>query len=249
MPYIRRISAADAVDAGYPDYLAVMPVGIESATVVSGYLGDGAHPPLHVHDVDQFFFVVSGSAIMWLAHDAHETKPGELIYIPAGYPHGSSNDSGATEHHLEIMVPGVRPGAPYLRSVESADAVQLPAVTTYIRSLSDPVTEANDQERRWVLADESTGIHTARITGVEWLGQATADAPASRETDRLIVVTEGRLDTEIAGQPGQAAAESVIVIPAGVPHRIQNASSAPVRYLDIDLQTPAVYAKLADPAS
>jgi len=37
----------------------------------------------------------------------------------------------------------------------------------------------------------------------------------------------------------------VIVIPAGVPYRIWSSSSAPVRYLDIDLQTPAVYAKLA----
>jgi mannose-6-phosphate isomerase-like protein (cupin superfamily) len=37
----------------------------------------------------------------------------------------------------------------------------------------------------------------------------------------------------------------VIVIPAGVPHRVWSLSSAPVRYLDIDLQTPAAYAKLA----
>ena len=67
---------------------------------------------------------------------------------------------------------------------------------------------------------------------------------ASRDTDRLVIVTEGQLNTEIAARPGPAPAEAVIVIPAGVPHRIWS-SSAPVRYLDVDLQTPPAYAKLA----
>jgi mannose-6-phosphate isomerase-like protein (cupin superfamily) len=245
MCYTRRISVTDAVEAGYPNYLAVMPVGIESATVLSGYLGDGAHPPLHIHDVDQFFVVVSGSATMWLAHEAHQTRPGELIYIPAGYPHGSSNDSGSTEHHLEIMVPGVRPGTPYLREVESADAVALPAASPYVRGVSAPATQETDGERRWLLAGESTGIRTAQITAVERTRPGTAGAPASRDLDRLVIVTEGQLDTEIAGRTGQATAEAVVVIPAGVPHRIWSSSPAPVRYLDIDLQVPAVYAKLA----
>jgi mannose-6-phosphate isomerase-like protein (cupin superfamily) len=37
----------------------------------------------------------------------------------------------------------------------------------------------------------------------------------------------------------------VIVIPAGVPHRIWNSSSTPVRYLDADVPAPEAYAKLA----
>lgn len=146
MSYTRRISVADAGSAGYPHYLAGMPVGIESATMVSCYLGDGGHPPLHVHDVDLFFLVLGGSATLRLAHDAHQTKAGELIYIPAGFPHGSENHSGADEHHIELMVPGVRPGDPYLRPVESADAVQLPAASPYIKGISSPATEESDQE-------------------------------------------------------------------------------------------------------
>jgi mannose-6-phosphate isomerase-like protein (cupin superfamily) len=44
----------------------------------------------------------------------------------------------------------------------------------------------------------------------------------------------GQVKTEIAARPGLVPAEAVIVIPAGVPHRIWSSSSAPVRYLDID---------------
>ncbi len=114
MPYTRRISAADAVDAGYPGYRVVMAASPESTTVLAGFLADGGHPPLHTHDVDLFFVVLEGSATVRLGHDNHQARAGEVIYIPAGLPHGSDNHSGRPEHHLEILIPGVRPGSPFL---------------------------------------------------------------------------------------------------------------------------------------
>jgi mannose-6-phosphate isomerase-like protein (cupin superfamily) len=245
MPYIRRISAADAFDTGYPDYRAVIPAGPESATVLAGFLGNGGHPPLHVHDVDLFFVVLAGSAAVRLGHDTHQAKAGQVIYIPAGLPHGSDNQSGADERHLEIMVPGVRPGAPLLRPVKDADEVPLPSTAPVVTSMSGPATQTTGHERRWALAGEATGVRAARITAVERTGPETPAGPESQDNDRLIIVTEGRLDTEIAARSAGVPAEAVIVIPAGVPHRIWSSSAAPVRYLDIDLQAPAAYAKLA----
>jgi len=58
-------------------------------------------------------------------------------------------------------------------------------------------------------------------------------------------VTDGEVNTDIADSPDLVPAEAVVVIPAGVPHRIWSTSSDPVRYLDIELQTPAAYADLA----
>lgn len=95
MPYIRRISAEDAVDAGYPHYQVVMAASPESMTVLAGFLGDGGHPRLHTHDVDLFFVVLEGSTTLRLGRDSHPAKAGEVIYIPAGLPHGSDNQSGA----------------------------------------------------------------------------------------------------------------------------------------------------------
>jgi mannose-6-phosphate isomerase-like protein (cupin superfamily) len=132
MQYTRRISVTDAVDTGYPGYQAVFVASPESVTVLAGFLGNGGHPPLHIHDVDLFYVV-----------------------------------------------------------------------------LGNPGT------------------------------------PASRDNDRLVVVTEGELTAEIAAQQTAAPAPAVIVIPAGLPHRIWNSSPAPVRYLDADLPTPDVHAKLA----
>src|ERR1700733_10265330 len=86
-----------------------------------------------------------------------------------------------------------------------------------------------------------------RLTAVERTGPEDPGGPASRDNDRLIVVTEGQLTAEIAARPAAVAAPAVIVIPAGVPHRIWNASSTAVRYLDADVPAPDVHAKLAPP--
>jgi mannose-6-phosphate isomerase-like protein (cupin superfamily) len=245
MPYMRRISVADAVDTGYPDYHAVFVASPESATVLAGFLGVGGHPPLHTHDVDLFFVVLKGSATVRLGHDTHQAKAGEVIYIPAGLPHGSDNQSGAAEHHLEILIPGIRPGSPFLRPLQSADEVQLPATAPYVRSSSGPATETTGPETRWVLTDESTSARTARVTAVERRGPEDPGTPASRDNDRLVVVTEGELTAEIAAASAAVPAQALIVIPAGVPHRIWNSSPTPVRYLDADVPAPDDYAKLA----
>lgn len=245
MPYTRRISAADAVDAGYPGYRVVMAGSPESTTVLAGFLADGGHPPLHTHDEDLFFVVLDGSTTLRLGHDQRHAEAGDVIHIPAGFPHGSDNQSGAPEQHLEILIPGVRPGTPFLKPVGSADDLELPAAAPHVASTSGPPTEVSGQEKRWVLADESTAAHTARMTAVERSGPEDPGTPASLPDDRLVVVTQGELIAEIAAASAKVPAQAVIVIPAGVPHRIWNSSSVPVRYLDADIPAPEAYAKLA----
>jgi len=245
MFYSRRVSEADAVDSGYPDYRVVMAASPESSTVLGCFLGDGGRPPLHIHDLDLFFVVVAGSATVRLGHEAHQAKAGELIFIPAGLPHGSDNHSGAAEHHLEIQVPGVRPGEPILRPVKSVDDVPLPSTAAYVSSVSGPATETVGHERRWALTDGSTDARVARVMAVERSGPEPPGTTTSRDHDRLIVVTHGRLDTEIAGRSATVPAEAVIVIPAGVRYLIHNASAASARYLDVEIHAATAYAKLA----
>jgi mannose-6-phosphate isomerase-like protein (cupin superfamily) len=244
MPYIRRISEADAVDAGYPGYQVVMAASPESATVLAGFLGNGGHPPLHTHDVDLFFAVLAGGTTVRLGRDSHQATAGEVIYIPAGLPHGSDNQSGAPERHLEILVPAIQPGAPFLKPVRSVDEVQLPSAAPHVMSSEGPPTEVTGHEARRVLTDES-GSRTAQMTAVERTGPEDPGTPATRDADRLIVVSQGELQAEIAARPAAVPAQAVMVIPAGVPHRIWNPFASPVRYLDADVPAPKAYARLA----
>jgi quercetin dioxygenase-like cupin family protein len=245
MSYTRRISATDAVDAGYSGYQVEMVASPESATVLAGFLGTGGHPPLHTHEEDLFFVVLEGSTTLRLGHDSHQAKAGEVIYVPAGLPHGSDNQSGAAELHLEILIPGVPPGRPFLKPVGNLDEVQMPAAAPHVASTSGPATETTGHETRIKLTGESTGGRTAQLTAVERTGPEGPATAASRDDDRLIVVTEGELTAEIAARPTAIPAQAVVVIPAGVPHRIWNSSTTPVRYLDADVPAPEAYTKLA----
>ena len=137
---------ADAVDAGYPGYQIVIAASPESVTVLAGFLGNGGHPPLHTHDVDLFFVVLEGNTTLRLGRESHHAQAGEVIYIPKGLPHGSDNQSGAPERHLEILVPAVPPGTPFLRPVQCADEVQVPSAAPHVNSSSGRPSEVSGHE-------------------------------------------------------------------------------------------------------
>ena len=245
MPYARRILRAESMDPGYPHYRVVVAAAGENATVLGCFLDDGGHPPLHTHDVDLCYAVLSGSATVRLGHDSYQAQTGDLIFIPAGLPHGAENRTGEDERHVEILVPGVPPGAPVLRPVESLDGFKMPAAEPVVRSMSGLPHEESDIGRHWILADETTGAHSVRIIGVEAEGPRTPGTAAGRQTERILVVTHGRLDAEIAGHRQVVPAETVVVIPAGVPHTLWNSTQDPVRYLDVTVTAPTAYDKIA----
>ncbi len=90
-----------------------------------------------------------------------------MIYIPKGLPHGSDNQSGAPERHMEVLIPAVQPGIPFLRPVQSADEVQVPVATAHVTSSSGPPAEVSGHEKRWAITAEPTGAPAARLTAVE----------------------------------------------------------------------------------
>lgn len=118
----------------------------------------------------------------------------------------------------------------------------MPSAAPYVTSVSNAPTETTGHERRWALR---TSQRTCTLpASLRWSGR-DPKFRARRDDDRLIVVTEGQLNTEIAARAAAVPAEALIVIPAGVPHVIWNSSSAPVRYLDVDIHAVTAYTKLA----
>jgi mannose-6-phosphate isomerase-like protein (cupin superfamily) len=81
--------------------------GSEHASIYVGRMEPGASgPPWHVHEFDQFYFVLDGTLSVDVALQHHEVGPGSLIVLPAGVPHQQRNASAeAPERHLAILVP------------------------------------------------------------------------------------------------------------------------------------------------
>ena len=250
MTFVRQVRLDAAGDTGYPKYRAVLAAGLESAIVLGCWIETGGNgPPLHLHACDQFYVFLAGHTTVQIGHDVQEAGAGDVIFIPAGLPHCNWNNSGAQEHHLEIMVPGIRPGLPLLTAVTSVDDVPAPPAAPYTRALDAGPASSAGPRTQWTIADEACGVRSARIHTIELARCEAPGDPQVLDDDHLMFVLDGRLTLTIAGQDTAGDEQSLIVIPAGVAHRQWNPSPLPVRYLDVQVPAPEMYTSLAPPLS
>jgi mannose-6-phosphate isomerase-like protein (cupin superfamily) len=76
-----------------------------SYTVMEQWMRGGIGPASHVHNVDEWFFVLEGSMDMQVDGREMTAKPGDSIWIPRGTDHGfTTTDEGA--HVLNGYAPG-----------------------------------------------------------------------------------------------------------------------------------------------
>ena len=64
----------------------------------------GDRIPLHRHDVDEVVVIVAGAGSYLLDGVVTEVAPGDVVFIPAGTPHGTVN-SGADVLHVHAVFP------------------------------------------------------------------------------------------------------------------------------------------------
>ncbi|WP_077032846.1 cupin domain-containing protein [Pelomonas sp. KK5] len=60
----------------------------------------------HIHPkTDEIQYIVEGSGAMWLGGERHEFKPGTLIVIPKGTPHGGTIVASGPVKAIAIKIP------------------------------------------------------------------------------------------------------------------------------------------------
>ena len=80
--------------------------GAEHAGIYVADMAPGATgPPTHVHDFDQFYFVLSGQLNVEVGLQKHVVAPNTLVVLPAGVPHCQGNPSEQPERHLAVLMP------------------------------------------------------------------------------------------------------------------------------------------------
>jgi quercetin dioxygenase-like cupin family protein len=84
--------------------LAAAATGSHAVTLQSGEAGQGA--PLHRHDWDESFYVLSGEVVFTYAGESRLASAGSFVHVPAGSVHGFRY-AGAAEM-LEISGAGGR---------------------------------------------------------------------------------------------------------------------------------------------
>jgi quercetin dioxygenase-like cupin family protein len=72
----------------------------------------------HIHEYDQFMFLISGKMMVKIAGETYPVGPGTLMIFPANVPHHFWNLDEETIH-LTIMAPAPDPDKPRAKQVQS----------------------------------------------------------------------------------------------------------------------------------
>lgn len=109
LPYF--IAKADetkfsAVDRMSSDRLVTRERGSQHVHIYLANVPPGVGgPSLHVHQFDQFYFVVEGELNVQVGLDHFVVPPNHLVVLPAGVPHRQWNEGTVPERHVAILAP------------------------------------------------------------------------------------------------------------------------------------------------
>ena len=79
--------------------------------------GGGSPAGMHVHDVDQIFYILSGKMSIEIEGKPYDCSPGALIIFPAGVPHRNWNGTHEPTVHLAFNTPLPDPDVPFAKSL------------------------------------------------------------------------------------------------------------------------------------
>jgi mannose-6-phosphate isomerase-like protein (cupin superfamily) len=107
----------------------------------------------------------------------------------------------------------------------------------------------DERVQQWLI-DHTSGANTCSISCIKT--PAGGGSPAGlhvHKVDQLFYIVSGVMSIEIQGETSQAGAGTIVIFPAGVPHRNWNASAEPTVHLAINTPVPDPALPFATPAA
>lgn len=243
MRYVRPFDLDLAIDTGYPGYRAQFISHLESALLIASHIAAGCGGPgLHYHRSDQLYYLVRGSMKVRLGDAVHDVEAGSLVFIPAGLAHCNWNEGAGTETHFEMIIPATAPMAQIAFPVESPQAVPDEYRTSqpgYVRkveraALEEPLPGLRVQP----LADPEAGSHRSVVNYMEVAPGSAGPGTHVHEFDQYYLVLEGELTVEVALEKHVVGPETLVILPAGVPHRQWNEGAVTEAHISVLAPAP-----------
>jgi mannose-6-phosphate isomerase-like protein (cupin superfamily) len=123
MNYIRKIDFAAIDESGADERVTQIlfdhASGAKTCTIIciKTPAGGGSPAGMHVHDVDQVFYLLRGTMSVEIEGKQYDCSPGSLIVFPAGVRHRNWNGGSEPTVHLAFNTPLPDPNLPFARSV------------------------------------------------------------------------------------------------------------------------------------
>ncbi|HSR11571.1 MAG TPA: cupin domain-containing protein [Thermodesulfobacteriota bacterium] len=121
MEYVRKVDFAAIAKSGanerYTQNLFDQASGAKTCTIncIKTPPGGGSPAGLHVHEVDQIFYIISGVMAVEIEGRQHDCPPGSLVIFPARVPHRNWNRGTEATVHLAIQIPIPDPKVPFAK--------------------------------------------------------------------------------------------------------------------------------------
>jgi quercetin dioxygenase-like cupin family protein len=126
MEYVRKVDQAALAkvpaDQRFSQWLLDHDSGAKSCSVnyIVTPAGGGSPAGMHVHAVDQIFYILSGVMNLEIEGREYLADAGSLVVFPAGVPHRNWNGGTEPTVHLAINAPLPDPTVPFARPVGTA---------------------------------------------------------------------------------------------------------------------------------
>jgi mannose-6-phosphate isomerase-like protein (cupin superfamily) len=238
MQFIRPFDLGQAVDTGFPGYRVQVLSHLESAIMLNSHIEEGGcGPGLHYHLVDQLYYLIEGSMNVQLGNDVHRIAAGNLVFIPAGLAHRNWNDGPGAETHFEMLIPAPSPLGQLAYMVNTPDDVPQPhrAARAGYTSQVDTATlhEPLPGLRMQALAGPGSGSTHTVINYMQLDPGKAGPGTHIHYFDQYYLVLEGELTVEVALEKHVAGPRTLVVLPAGAPHRQYNEGSVTEKHLAV----------------
>lgn len=123
MEYVRMVDFA-AIDTSGADERVTQSLfdhtsGAKNCTIncIKTPVGGSSPAGMHVHAVDQVFYILKGTMSIEVEGKRYDCHPGSLIVFPAGVPHRNGNSGSVPTVHLAFNTPLPDPDVPFAQSV------------------------------------------------------------------------------------------------------------------------------------
>lgn len=238
MAFTRRFDLSEAIDSGFPGYRVQILSHLESALILNSNIEEGGcGPGLHYHRYDQMYYLIEGSMTVQLGSHVEAIEAGTFVFIPAGLAHRNWNEGPGAETHFEVIVPAPSPLDQIALFVDHPDDVPSEDRCTasgYTRSISEAeLSEPMPGMRLQSLAAPRWGSRDSVVNYMELGPGSSGPGTHIHHFDQYYLVLEGQLTVEVALEKYLVPPRTVVVLPAGVPHRQYNEGPAIERHLTL----------------
>ena len=237
MQYIRHVDpSVFPADAFRSHFIAEPANGLDTAYCIQTRVppGKGTTRGEHVHPADQIYYILKGQMNVLLGDKEYVAKPGQLVFIPKGLPHWNWNTTDEEEVHFELIVP-----APAREDI-ALDPGSLPVPDVSGLQMVRTLDETKFDQTRFsqiVIADRSTGCDNVSM-GIFRSPPGGSTPYHVHRVDQVYFIMQGEMTLQIGFEEYTAGPNTLVILPAGMPHRNWNATSEPEYHINLRVPEP-----------